>query len=89
MSRDPRVDAYIARAQPFARPILEHIRERVHAAVPEVEETLKWSAPSFTLSGKILLMMAAFKAHAAMNFWRGQELRGEKANADGMGHSAS
>ena len=85
MSRDPRVDAYIARAQPFARPILEHIRERVHAAVPEVEETLKWSAPSFTLSGKILLMMAAFKAHAAMNFWRGQELRGEKANADGMG----
>ena len=85
MSRDPRVDAYIARAQPFARPILEHIRERVHAAVPEVEETLKWSAPSFTLRGKILLMMAAFKAHAAMNFWRGQELRGEKAEADGMG----
>ncbi len=85
MSRDPRVDAYIARAQPFARPILEHIRERVHAAVPEVEETLKWSAPSFTLGGKILLMMAAFKAHAAMNFWRGQELRGEKAEADGMG----
>ncbi len=85
MSRDPRVDAYIARAQPFARPILEHIRERVHAAVPEVEETLKWSAPSFTLSGKILLMMAAFKAHAAMNFWRGQELRGEQAKADAMG----
>ena len=85
MSRDPRVDAYIARAQPFAQPILEHIRERVHAAVPEVEETLKWSAPSFTLRGKILLMMAAFKAHAAMNFWRGQELRGEKAEADGMG----
>jgi uncharacterized protein YdeI (YjbR/CyaY-like superfamily) len=85
VSRDPRVDAYIARAQPFARPILEHVRERVHAAVPEVEETLKWSAPSFTLRGKILLMMAAFKAHAALNFWRGQELRGEQAEADAMG----
>jgi uncharacterized protein YdeI (YjbR/CyaY-like superfamily) len=85
MSRDPRVDAYIARAQPFARPILEHVRERVHAVVPEVEETLKWSAPSFTLGGKILLMMAAFKAHAALNFWRGQELRGEAAAADAMG----
>ena len=85
MSRDPRVDAYIARAQPFARPILEHVRERVHAAVPEVEETLKWSAPSFTLGGKILLMMAAFKAHAALNFWRGQELRGAAAAADAMG----
>jgi len=29
--------------------------------------------------------MAAFKAHAALNFWRGQELRGDQANADGMG----
>ena len=85
MSRDPRIDAYIAKAQPFARPILEHVRERVHAAVPDVEETLKWSAPSFTLDGRILLMMASFKQHAALNFWRGQELRGDSANADTMG----
>ena len=85
MSRDPRVDAYIARAQPFARPILDHVRSRVHAVVPEAEETLKWSSPAFVLGGKILLMMAAFKAHAALNFWRGQELRGAAAEADAMG----
>ena len=85
MSRDPRIDAYLAKAQPFARPILEHVRDRVHAVVPDVEETLKWSAPSFTLDGKILLMMAAFKAHAALNFWRGQEIRGGQANSDAMG----
>ena len=65
---DPRVDAYIAKAQPFARPILEKIRERVHAAAPGVEEAMKWSAPGFTHDGKILLIMAAFKAHAALNF---------------------
>lgn len=29
--------------------------------------------------------MAAFKQHAALNFWRGQELRGDQAEADGMG----
>ena len=85
MSRDPRIDAYIARAQPFARPILDHVRARVHAVLPDVEETLKWSAPSFTVDGKILLMMAAFKQHAALNFWRGQELRGDDANAGAMG----
>lgn len=85
MTHDPRVDAYVDRAQPFARPILEHIRARVHAAVPEVEETLKWGAPAFTLKGKILLVMAAFKKHAALNFWRGQELRGDDAQAEGMG----
>jgi uncharacterized protein YdeI (YjbR/CyaY-like superfamily) len=85
VSRDLRVDQYIERAQPFARPILEHVRMRVHAAVPEVEETLKWGAPSFTLGGKILLMMAAFKAHAALNFWRGQEIGDGNPKAGAMG----
>ena len=85
MTSDPRIDAYIAKAAPFARPILEHVRERVHAAAPEAEETMKWSSPAFTVDGKILLMMAAFKAHAALNFWRGQELRGRDANPDAMG----
>ena len=85
MSRDQRIDDYIAKAQPFARPIIEKVRARVHAAVPDVEETLKWGAPAFTRGGKILLIVAAFKQHAALNFWRGQELRGEQANADAMG----
>jgi uncharacterized protein YdeI (YjbR/CyaY-like superfamily) len=85
LSRDPRIDAYIAKAAPFARPILEQVRARVHAVVPDVVETLKWSAPGFTLDGKILLMMASFKQHAALNFWRGQEIRGSKASRDAMG----
>ena len=85
MSRDERIDAYIAKAQPFARPILAHVRERVHEAVPEAEEALKWSMPAYTIGGKILLITAAFKAHAALNFWRGQELGGSGANAEAMG----
>jgi len=85
LSHDPRIDQYIAKAAPFAQPILTHVRNRVHAVMPDVEETLKWSAPAFTRDGKILLMMAAFKAHAALNFWRGQELREDEANADAMG----
>lgn len=85
MTADPRIDAYIAKAAPFARPILEKVRERVHAVAPEAEETLKWSMPSFTIDGKILIGMAAFKQHAALNFWRGQELRGAEASRDAMG----
>src|SRR5687768_2890929 len=84
-TRDPRIDAYIAKAAPFAKPILEEVRERVHAAEPEVVETLKWGAPSFTKDGKILLVMAAFKAHAALNFWRGQELGDGSLKAGAMG----
>ena len=57
----------------------------MHAVAPEATETLKWGAPGFTIDGKILLIMASFKAHAALNFWRGQELRGDSANAEAMG----
>jgi uncharacterized protein YdeI (YjbR/CyaY-like superfamily) len=85
MSKDARIDAYIAKAAPFAQPILAHVRDRVHAVLPDVEETLKWSMPSYTVGGKIVLIVAAFKAHLALNFWRGQELRGDGANADAMG----
>ena len=85
MSREPRFDVYIAKAPPFAQPILSHIRERVHAAVPEAEEAMKWSAPAFVLNGKILIVMAAFKAHAALNFWRGQEIGDGSAKAGAMG----
>ncbi|MCL6684701.1 YdeI/OmpD-associated family protein [Sphingomonas alba] len=74
MNRDPRIDAYIAKAAPFAQPILTHVRARVRAVAPEAEETVKWSMPSFTIDGKILCGMAAFKAHATVGFWRGQEM---------------
>jgi uncharacterized protein YdeI (YjbR/CyaY-like superfamily) len=85
VTRDARIDDYVGSAQPFARAILEHVRARVHAVLPDVEETTKWGMPAYTLGGKIILMTAAFKAHAALNFWRGQELRGTQANADAMG----
>jgi uncharacterized protein YdeI (YjbR/CyaY-like superfamily) len=85
LSREPRIDAYIAKAQPFAQPILAHVRDRVHAILPNVEEAMKWSMPAYTVGGKIVLITAAFRAHMALNFWRGQELRGDEANADAMG----
>jgi uncharacterized protein YdeI (YjbR/CyaY-like superfamily) len=71
---DPRVDAYIARAAPFAKPILTHIRAVVHAACPDVEETLKWSTPHFDYKGQMMCGMAAFKRHCVFGFWKGQLL---------------
>jgi uncharacterized protein YdeI (YjbR/CyaY-like superfamily) len=78
---DPRIDAFIAKAQPFAQPILKHVRALVRTAVPEAEETIKWSMPHFTVNGKILAGMASFKAHAAF-FVHGAGRMGE---GEGMG----
>jgi uncharacterized protein YdeI (YjbR/CyaY-like superfamily) len=68
-TRDPRVDAYIERAAPFAQPILRHLREVVHSAVPDIEETLKWGIPHF-MQGGIVCSMAAFKQHCTFGFWK-------------------
>ena len=70
---NPRVDAYIAKAQPFAQPILDHLRRLVHRGCPAVEETVKWSRPFFEYRGVILFNMAAFKAHCSFGFW-GREI---------------
>ena len=68
-NKDPRIDAYIARSAPFAKPILKHLRRVVHQGCPQVEETLKWGSPSFTHQG-ILCGMAAFKQHCVFGFWK-------------------
>jgi uncharacterized protein YdeI (YjbR/CyaY-like superfamily) len=66
---DSRIDAYLAGVPAFALPILTRLREDVHAACPDVVETIKWSRPHFTLDGKLLCGMSAFKAHCAFGFW--------------------
>jgi uncharacterized protein YdeI (YjbR/CyaY-like superfamily) len=69
-SKDPRVDAYIAKQKPFAQPILKRIRQAVHTGCPDVTETIKWGVPAFEYKGP-MCGMAAFKAHCLMGFWKG------------------
>ena len=69
MKTNPAVDAYISKAAPFARPILEKIRALFHRACPEIEETMKWSFPHFEYRG-IVGSMAAFKHNATFGFWK-------------------
>jgi uncharacterized protein YdeI (YjbR/CyaY-like superfamily) len=84
--RDPRVDAYIAKAGDFAKPILTRLRDAVHASCPEVEEDMKCRFPHFMYKG-MLCSMASFKEHAAFGFWKGALVVGsESKNAEAMGH---
>jgi uncharacterized protein YdeI (YjbR/CyaY-like superfamily) len=81
---DPEIDAYIAQAPAFARPILEHLRAVVHAACPDVDEAIKWRCPHFSYQGSLMCSMAAFKQHCSLHFWRYQEVVGTSAE-EGMG----
>jgi uncharacterized protein YdeI (YjbR/CyaY-like superfamily) len=80
--KDPRIDAYIQKAAPFAQPILKHVRKVVHAACPDVEETIKWGLPHFDYKGEMMCAMAAFKAHCTFGFWKGTLVSG-RAHGEG------
>ena len=86
--KDKRVDAYIEKAQPFAKPILKHLRSLIHKANPEVKETMKWSFPFFDYKGPFC-SMASFKEHAVFGFWKSKLLKdpkkylGERSNQGG------
>jgi uncharacterized protein YdeI (YjbR/CyaY-like superfamily) len=80
-TRDPRIDTYIAKSSEFAKPIMSHLRNAVHAACPEVEETMKWSHPHFLYKG-MLCSMASFKGHCAFGFWKGSLVLGNNAKPE-------
>ena len=86
--RDPRVTAYIARQRDFAKPVLAYIREVIHEGCPEVNETIKWSVPSFEHHG-ILCGMAAFKEHIQFGFWKHDLVVGKRMDGMGFGKIAS
>ncbi|MFL6677706.1 MAG: YdeI/OmpD-associated family protein [Burkholderiaceae bacterium] len=88
-TRDPRVDDYIAKAAPFAHAPLAHIRDAMHAALPDVAEAIKWGHPFFLLEGRPFANMAAFKAHCSLGFWRGgrpvaEAVAGDRGSAMGQ-----
>ena len=74
---DPRIDAYISKSAPFAQPILKHIRQLVHKACPDVQETMKWSFPHFEHKG-VMCGMAAFKEHCRFGFWKAPIMKDAK-----------
>ena len=57
---DPRVDAYIDALPVWQQEICREVRELVHAADPEVSETIKrTNRPYFVLEGNICALLAA------------------------------
>lgn len=75
---DSRVDEYIAKAQPFAQPVLLHMREQIHLTCPDISETIKWGMPHFEYKNELLCSFAAFKNHCAFTFWKAALLKDPK-----------
>ena len=83
--RNPKIDSYINKAQPFAKPILKKLRTLIHKACPKVTEEIKWSAPFYLYQDRVLCATMGFKKHCALIFWKAPLIirkNGAKAKAD-------
>ena len=57
--RDPRVDDYIARLPDWQQTICRRVRDLLHEADPEIEETIKRAVqPYFVLHGNVAALLA-------------------------------
>src|SRR5437868_5318915 len=69
--RDPRVDEYIANLPGWQRDICTRLRDLIHAADPEVIETIKRRVrPYFVLDGNVCALLAA-KDHVNLFLYDG------------------
>ena len=57
------IDEYIATCPAEVQPILEEIRRVIRRAAPESEETISYRMPTFTMDGRYLVYVSAWKQH--------------------------
>ena len=68
MTKDERVDAYIDKNQKYLEALL---KLRKLALESGAVETVKWGMPTYTVEGKNVFGLAAFKEHVGIWFFQG------------------
>jgi uncharacterized protein YdhG (YjbR/CyaY superfamily) len=60
------IEEYVASLPEHVRPVMEEIRRVVHRVVPDAGETISYQMPTFTLDGRSLVHVAAWKKHLGL-----------------------
>lgn len=60
------VDEYIAGFPAATREVLEEMRRRVHAALPDAEERISYAIPTFAVDGRYVIYLAGWKHHVSI-----------------------
>ncbi len=60
------VDEYLAAVPDDVRSRMEELRALVHRIVPGVQERISYAMPTFTLDGRSVVHVAAWKKHIAL-----------------------
>ncbi len=72
MNTSEKIDAYLEKHKAWDKQLVA-LRKILQSS--ELEETVKWGAPTYTLNGKIVASIAGFKQHCALWFHQGVFLK--------------
>jgi hypothetical protein len=84
MPKDPDVDAWFEKRKPPLEPAMQRVREIILGTDPRIEESIKWSTPTFSFNGNIASFAPA-KKFVSLLFHRGAEIPGRHRRLEGEG----
>lgn len=85
MNRNPEVDAYLEKkAHPMGAEI-QRVREIILAVHPGIEETIKWSSPTFLYKGNMASYFMNAKKHVSLMFHKGALINDKTGLLEGEG----
>ena len=84
---NPEVDAWFALKEPVQAKAMLRVREIILGADPRIEETIKWSTPTFMYKGNIVSFNPAKKL-VSLLFHKGAGIPGDHPRLEGEGDTA-
>lgn len=85
MNKNPEVDEYLKKKAHPLTPEIERVREIILQAHEGVEETIKWSSPTFLYKGNMASYFMNAKKHVSLMFHKGAELPNKRGLLQGDG----
>lgn len=85
MNTNPKVDEYLLNKSHPLTPEIERVRQIILETDPRVEETIKWSSPTFMYKGNIASFFMNAKKHVSLMFHKGASINDPNGLLDGDG----
>ncbi len=71
MNTNPLVNDYLEKKKHPLKAQIQRVREIILSAHPDIEETIKWSSPTFMYKGNIASFFMNAKKHVSLMFHKG------------------
>ena len=88
MGTNPAVDSWMETYDNPMKDVVQRVREILLAADPQLEEAIKWQAPTFVYRGNLASFFPKAKAHATLMFHTGATFPGAFPSLEGDGKEA-